>query len=47
MLVGVHAIDPVSYVASVAVLFVVAVVAIMGPALRATRLDPMIALQAE
>ena len=47
MLVEVDAIDAVSFVAAVIVLAVVAFVAILIPAVRATRLDPLIALQAE
>lgn len=47
MLVDVSAIDPLSYLAAVAVLFLVSVAAILIPSLRATRLDPIIALQAE
>jgi ABC-type antimicrobial peptide transport system permease subunit len=47
MLVDVSAIDPASFVAAVVVLFLISFVAILIPSLRATRLDPMIALQAE
>jgi putative ABC transport system permease protein len=47
MLVEVNAIDPISFVGAVGVLVVVSFVAILVPSLRATRLDPMIALQAE
>jgi ABC-type antimicrobial peptide transport system permease subunit len=47
MLVEVDAIDPISFVAAVIVLAAVAFVAILIPAVRATRLDPLIALQAE
>jgi putative ABC transport system permease protein len=47
MLVGVSPVDPVSYAGAIAVLFVVSAAAIIIPALRATRLDPMIALQSE
>jgi len=47
MLVEVDAIDPVSFFAAIIVLVVVAFVAILVPAVRATRLDPLIALQAE
>jgi putative ABC transport system permease protein len=47
MLVEVNAIDPISFVGAVSVLVVVSFLAILVPSLRATRLDPMIALQAE
>lgn len=47
MLVEVNAIDPISFVGAVGVLVVVSFMAILVPSLRATRLDPMIALQAE
>ena len=47
MLVGVTAIDLATYVSSLAVLVVIALAAIVVPARRAMRLDPMIALQAE
>ena len=47
LLVDVSPIDPVSYLGAVGVLFVVSFAAIVIPALRATRLDPMIALQSE
>jgi putative ABC transport system permease protein len=47
MLVDVSPLDPVSYVGAVVVLFIVSLAAIVIPALRATRLDPMIALQSE
>jgi putative ABC transport system permease protein len=47
MLVDVSPLDPVSYVGAVVVLFAVSLTAIVIPALRATRLDPMIALQSE
>ena len=47
MLVEVDAIDAVSFFGAIIVLVVVAFVAILVPAVRATRLDPLIALQAE
>ena len=47
MLVGVSPIDPVTYISAMAVLLVVSLLAIVIPARRATKLDPMIALQAE
>jgi len=47
MLVGVTAIDPLTYVLSIVVLFLVALSAIVIPARRAMRLDPIIALQSE
>ena len=47
MLVEVRAIDPATYIAAMVVLLAVSMAAILGPSLRATRMDPMIALQAE
>jgi putative ABC transport system permease protein len=47
LLVDVSPLDPVSYVGAVVVLFGVSLAAIVVPAFRATRLDPMIALQSE
>ena len=47
MLVEVDAIDPLSFVAAIVVLTLVAFVAILVPAVRATRLNPLIALQSE
>jgi predicted permease len=47
MLVEVKAVDPISFIGAIAVLLVVSFAAILVPSLRATRLDPMIALQAE
>jgi ABC-type antimicrobial peptide transport system permease subunit len=47
MLVEVDAIDAVSFLSAIVALVVVAFVAILVPAVRATRLDPLIALQAE
>lgn len=47
MLVDVKALDPASLVIAVTVLLFVALAAILVPAVRATRLDPMIALQSE
>lgn len=47
MLVGVEAIDPLTFGTAVALLMGVSFAAILIPSLRATRLDPLIALQAE
>jgi ABC-type antimicrobial peptide transport system permease subunit len=47
LLVGVAPLDPISFVGAVAVLLGASLAAIVIPAVRATRLDPMIALQAE
>ena len=47
VLVEVSAVDPVAFFAAVATLFIVSIAAILIPSLRATRLDPNIALQAE
>jgi len=47
LLVEVSPLDPISFVGAIGVLFAVSMAAIIIPALRATRLDPMIALQAE
>jgi putative ABC transport system permease protein len=47
MLVDVTAIDPLSYVVALGVLLVVSFAAMLVPSVRATRLDPNIALQAE
>ncbi len=46
-LIGITALDPLTYVAVAAVLAVVSLVATFIPARRATRVDPMIALRAE
>lgn len=47
MLIDVSPLDPASYAMAVLLLALVAAVAVLVPARRATRLDPMIALQAE
>jgi putative ABC transport system permease protein len=47
LLVGVTRLDPLTYVGAAVVLVAVALAAILMPALRATRMDPLIALQAE
>ena len=47
LLVGVTPLDPVTYVAAAFVLATVVLAAILVPAVRATRMDPVIALQAE
>ena len=47
MLVGVGATDPATFITAAVVLSAVSLIAILVPSLRATKLDPMIALQAE
>jgi putative ABC transport system permease protein len=47
MLVGVQPADPLTFVLVVAVLALTALVAIAGPAWKATRVDPVVALRAE
>jgi putative ABC transport system permease protein len=47
MLVGIGALDPVSFSLAVAVLCAATLAAMLIPARRASRLDPMIALQSE
>ena len=47
MLVGIEPLDPWSYGAAIALLLGVSLAAVLVPARRATRLDPMIALQGE
>ena len=47
LLVGVTPLDPITYVAAAFVLATVVLAAILVPAVRATRMDPLIALQAE
>ena len=44
---GVSALDPVTYIAIVAVVLLVAAAATLVPALRATGVDPTIALRSE
>jgi ABC-type antimicrobial peptide transport system permease subunit len=44
---GVTARDPVTYVAVLALITVVSVIAVLVPGQRASRVDPMIALRAE
>jgi ABC-type antimicrobial peptide transport system permease subunit len=47
LLFGISPRDPLTYVAVAVVLSVVSLLAMLVPALRATRVDPMIALRAE
>ena len=47
MLVGVQPLDPLTFVLVVAVLGLTALVAVAGPAWKATRVDPVVALRAE
>ena len=47
MLFGVQPLDPVAFVSAPMVLALTAVLAMIGPAWRATRVDPAIALRAE
>jgi ABC-type antimicrobial peptide transport system permease subunit len=46
-LIGITALDPLTYLAVIGVLSVVSLIATLIPARRATRVDPMIALRAE
>jgi ABC-type antimicrobial peptide transport system permease subunit len=46
-LIGITALDPLTYFAVIGVLSVVSIVATLIPARRATRVDPMVALRAE
>jgi predicted permease len=47
MLYGIEPSDPVSYAVIVAVMFTAALLAALGPARRATRVDPLVALRAD
>jgi ABC-type antimicrobial peptide transport system permease subunit len=44
---GVKPLDPISFIATPVLLCVIALVSVWGPALRATRVDPMTALRIE
>jgi ABC-type antimicrobial peptide transport system permease subunit len=47
MLVGVNVLNPLTYLAVAGVECVIVLVACLGPAIRASRVDPLIALRAE
>jgi ABC-type antimicrobial peptide transport system permease subunit len=47
LLFGVHMLDPISYVAGVAVLFAISLLASYLPARRASRVDPIVSLRYE
>jgi putative ABC transport system permease protein len=47
MLFGVQPLDPLTFIAAVMVLAITAALAMIGPAWRATRVDPSVALRAE
>jgi ABC-type antimicrobial peptide transport system permease subunit len=47
LLFGINSLDPVTFLGGAALFFAVALAATIGPATRATRVDPMIALRAE
>jgi putative ABC transport system permease protein len=47
MLIGVTALDPATYVSVAVLVAAVSLAAVLGPARRATRVDPMLALRAE
>ena len=47
LLVGVHPIDPATYLAVAVLLFTVAALACLAPARRAAKVDPAVALRSE
>jgi ABC-type lipoprotein release transport system permease subunit len=47
MLFGVQPLDPIAFTLVIALLLATALIAVAGPAWRATRVDPVVALRAE